>query len=142
MPEDRLSSALRRLIAERSHFCCEYCWSQERYSPDSFSSEHIFPLSRGGTNDPDNLAFSCQGCNNRKYTSVEAIDPVTQKTVALYHPRRQIWDEHFAWNQYCSLVIGISPTGRATVEKLKLNRSGLANLRRVLFEIHEHPPVF
>jgi hypothetical protein len=33
-----------------------------------------------------------------------------------------------------------SPTGRATVEKLQVNREGVVNLRRVPREAGEHPP--
>jgi len=58
----------------------------------------------------------------------------------LYHPRRQKWTDHFAWSDDATLVIGLTPTGRATVEKLQLNRSGLVNLRRVLQAIGSHPP--
>ena len=142
MPEGRLTPDQRAKVAEQAHYCCEYCRSQERYSPDPFSIEHIMPLSKGGTNDLGNLAFSCQGCNGRKYVSVEAIDLVTQETVSLYHPRQQIWANHFVWNEDCSEVIGLTPSGRATVEKLKLNRLGIVNLRRAHFGIHEHPPDF
>ncbi|NJL41148.1 MAG: HNH endonuclease [Leptolyngbyaceae cyanobacterium RM2_2_4] len=130
------------MVAERANVCCEYCRSQEQYSPDSFSVEHIKPIAKGGTHHLDNLAFSCQGCNNRKYIHIEAIDPATQETAPLYHPRQQNWFEHFAWNEDCSLIIGLTPTGRATVEKLQLNRTGLVNLRCILFEINEHPPNF
>jgi hypothetical protein len=48
--------------------------------------------------------------------------------------------DHFAWSDDFTLVIGLTPTGRATVEKLQLNRSGLVNLRRVLRAVGEHPP--
>jgi hypothetical protein len=58
----------------------------------------------------------------------------------LYHPREQFWNEHFAWNEDCTLVLGLTPTGRVTVEKLQLNRPGLVNLRRILFTLNEHPP--
>jgi hypothetical protein len=86
------------------------------------------------------LAWSCQGCNNRKYTSVEALDPVSGETAPLYHPRRQRWHEHFAWNENYTVVLGLTPTGRATVEKLQLNRAGVVNLRHVLHRIDAHPP--
>ncbi|MBD2771265.1 HNH endonuclease [Iningainema tapete] len=142
MPEARVTLKQRAAVAERARHCCEYCRSQERYSPDSFSVEHIIPLAKEGISNLDNLAFSCQGCNNRKYISVEALDPVTQVKVSLYHPRQELWIAHFAWNKDCSLVIGLTPTGRATIQKLQLNRMGLVNLRRVLFEFGEHPPNF
>ena len=142
MPEARVTLQQRATVAERARNCCEYCRSQERYSPDSFSVEHIIPLAKEGISNLDNLAFSCQGCNNRKYISVEAVDPVTQANVSLYHPRQELWIAHFAWNKDCSLVIGLTPTGRATIQKLQLNRTGLVNLRRILFELREHPPDF
>jgi hypothetical protein len=140
MPEARLTAVRRAAVMAQANYCCEYCYAQERYSPDPFSVEHILPLAKGGTNEEKNLAFSCQGCNNRKYISTEAIDPVTGETVPLYHLRRQVWTEHFAWNENCTVVIGLAPTGRATVEKLQLNRPGLINLRRLLFSLEEHPP--
>lgn len=89
----------------------------------------------------ENLAFACQGCNNRKYTNTEAIDPVTQAIVPLFHPRRNRWSDHFAWSDDAALILGLTPIGRATVEKLQLNRAGLVNLRRILVEAGEHPPV-
>ena len=89
----------------------------------------------------DNLAFACQGCNNRKYTNTEAMDPVSQAIVSLYHPRQHYWNDHFAWSDDYALILGLTPIGRATVEKLQLNRAGLVNLRRILFEAGEHPPV-
>jgi hypothetical protein len=140
MAEARHTVAQRTEVMERAHGCCEYCYAQESYSPDSFSVEHIIPLSKNGTSASDNLAYACQGCNNRKYTSTEAIDPVSGLMVALYHPREQFWNEHFAWNEDCTLVLGLTPTGRVTVEKLQLNRPGLVNLRRILFTLNEHPP--
>jgi hypothetical protein len=141
MPEPRLSLSERARVVERAKGCCEYCKSQEQYSPDPFSVEHIIPLSKGGTNTLDNLAFACQGCNNRKYTSIQALDPVSQSTVPLFHPRQYAWGEHFAWNDDSTLILGITPIGRAAIEKLQLNRLGLVNLRRILFEAGEHPPV-
>jgi hypothetical protein len=128
-------------LAERAKGCCEYCLSQEQYSPDPFSIEHIIPLSKGGVGTSDNLALSCQGCNNRKYTSTEAFDPVSQSTVPLFHPRQHSWSDHFVWSDDGTQILGITPIGRASVEKLQLNRNGLVNLRRIPSGIGEHPPV-
>ncbi len=106
----------------------------------SFAVEHIVPLSQGGLTMLDNLALACQGCNNHKYNKQVSIDPVNNLPAPLFHPRQQWWHEHFCWNDDFTLVIGLSPTGRATVDGLRLNRPGLVNLRRVLFAAAEHPP--
>jgi HNH endonuclease len=134
-----ITAAQKEFIGERARRCCEYCLSQLKFSPDPFSIEHIIPLSKSGTYDLDNLAFACQGCNNRKYNLTEAIDPITGKSVRLYHPRQQLWSEHFVWSDDFTELIGISPTGRATVVRLKLNREGVVNLRGLLTEKNLHP---
>lgn len=142
MPEPRLTPSQRAAVFERAHGCCEYCQSQERFSPDTFSVEHILPLSQNGPTISENLALACQGCNNRKYTATTALDPITHQPAPLFHPRQHHWGEHFAWNDDCTIVLGLTPIGRATVEKLQLNRVGLVNLRRILFALGEHPPEF
>ncbi|MBV7331348.1 HNH endonuclease [Chloroflexi bacterium TSY] len=50
MLESRVSPHMKKVVKKRAKNCCEYCWSQEEYSPDSFSIEHITPLSKGGPN--------------------------------------------------------------------------------------------
>ena len=142
MVERSSNTRLRQTVAARAHYCCEYCKSQQRFSADPFSVEHIIPRSKGGKSHVSNLGFSCQGCNNHKYTFTEARDPVSGERVSVFHPRRQEWNEHFVWNRDYSLIIGITPTGRATVAQLKLNQPGIVNLRRVLYTIGEHPVVF
>jgi 5-methylcytosine-specific restriction endonuclease McrA len=138
MPE-RPGSRQKEAVKRRAQDVCEYCRSQEAYSPDSFSVEHIIPLSKGGKNDLNNLSNSCQGRNNRKYVSTEATDPLTGEIVPLYHPRKNTWDDHFAWNEDFTLMIGLTAIGRATVNKLGLNRTGMVNLRRLLQARGLHP---
>lgn len=140
MPGERVPPRLRASVSAQADGCCEYCRSQVRFSPDPFSVEHIIPRSRGGRTIPGNLALSCQGCNNHKYTFIEAPDPLTGEVAPLYHPRRDAWSTHFAWAEEYCVVIGLTPTGRATVAALRLNRSALVNLRRVLYAAGEHPP--
>ena len=140
MPEPRPDRVAREEIFRRAAGCCEYCRSQERFSPDSFSVEHIIPRVRGGGGDLENLALACQGCNNRKYVEVAGIDPVSGLSASLYHPRLQLWNDHFVWSADGATIVGLTPTGRATIEKLELNRPSLVALRRILFDAGEHPP--
>jgi hypothetical protein len=140
MREQRVSTELRQRVLDRAQGCCEYCRSQARYATQSFSVEHILARARGGVTELENLALACQGCNNHKYDKNEAVDPVSGLLAPLYHPRRDRWDEHFAWSDDFTLIIGLTPTGRATVETLLLNRDGAVNLRRLLYARGEHPP--
>jgi hypothetical protein len=139
MAEARPTPGQRRSVARRAADACEYCRSQGRFSPDPFSVEHVVPRSRGGSDHMDNLAWSCQGCNNRKHVEVDGRDPVSGETVPLFSPRTQRWADHFGWNAECSLVLGLTPAGRATVERLALNPAGVVNLRVVLRRAGLHP---
>jgi hypothetical protein len=136
----RVSEQLRSQVAARAGDRCEYCLSPARYATQRLSVEHAAPHAKGGTNAFENLALSCQGCNNHKYNHTEAPDPVSGELVPLYNPRQHGWAEHFAWSADTLLIVGISPTGRATVDALLLNRSGVVNLRRLLVASNEHPP--
>lgn len=131
---------IRFYVAERAKHCCEYSFSQTSYSPDYFSVEHIIPRVRKGSDSLFNLAYSCLACNNHKYTHIEAADPVSGISVPLYNPRIDVWEDHFCWSDGYALLTGITPKGRATIEKLRLNRASVVNLRVVLAAIGKHPP--
>ncbi|MBM3130274.1 MAG: HNH endonuclease [Chloroflexi bacterium] len=134
MPTDlpRQSPALRRVVAARAQGKCEYCQTPEQFATQSYSLDHILPRAAGGATILENLAWACLGCNAYKHIQTHAVDPVTYERIALYHPRRQTWGEHFTWNAEGTHLIGKTACGRATVDALRLNRSGLINLRRVL----------
>jgi 5-methylcytosine-specific restriction endonuclease McrA len=113
MPERRISASLRRQVYRRANGCCEYCRSQERFAPDTFSVEHTVAHVRGGETAAHNLALACQGCNNHKYDRTEAVDPATGQVVPLHNPRLARWDTDFVWSADYSLMLGITPTGLA-----------------------------
>ena len=141
MNEKRVTTKQRKAVAKRAKGCCEYCLSQVRFATESFSVEHIKPRSRGGKTSLANLALACFGCNGHKHAKIEALDPISGKIIPLYHPRKQKWPDHFCWNDDFSFIMGVTSTGRATIEALKLNREGLVNLRKVLYAVGEHPPI-
>ena len=134
------TGAQRQVIRERAGGRCEYCQSPVGFSTEPFTVEHIHPRSRGGPTMLDNLAFACTGCNGHKAAKTNALDPETGTIAPLFHPRRQRWVDHFCWSEDTTRVIGLTPTGRATVGALHLNRSGLVSLRRIMRLADEHPP--
>jgi hypothetical protein len=110
------------------------------YSSQPFVMEHIIPVTEDGDTTLENLALACGGCNGHKYNKVEALDPASKKQASLYHPRRQTWQDHFGWSADYLKIIGITTTGRATVDALKLNRPGVVNLRKLMLMEGSHPP--
>ncbi len=131
---------LRQLVTDRANGCCEYCMSQEKFSSQSFSLEHIFPKILGGTDHLDNLALACQGCNNFKFIKIMVIDKETNTEVLLFNPRQNNWQDHFEWNSNFTVIIGLTPIGRVTVDALQLNRDNLINQRIVYRAYGIHPP--
>ena len=140
MPKIYVPLAMRRDVIERAKGYCEYCQLPASFSPSSFNFEHIIPLIKQGETNLENLAFSCGGCNAHKRDKIETIDPLTRELLLLYNPRNDNWSAHFEWNDDDLQIIGSTPTGRATVQLLKVNREGNINLRKLLKMAGLHPP--
>ena len=140
MSDRKPTARQKQTVYDRAGGICEYCLSPASYSSDYFAVEHIHPRILGGTNGLSNLALACQGCNSHKFTHIAAIDPMTGALAPLYHPRRNTWSAHFSWNEDYTQIIGQTPTGRATVEDLHLNREGVVNQRILLGLAKRRPP--
>jgi hypothetical protein len=134
-----IPSALRRQVHKMDEGNCAYCRTPERLTVVTFEIDHITPTSTGGASTLENLCLSCPTCNRFKSTFQSALDPETGQTVSLFHPRQQDWVKHFTWSEDGARIIGLTATGRATVEALKLNRPRMARLRRLWLRIGEHP---
>jgi hypothetical protein len=76
---------------------------------------------RGGSNDETNLWLSCPLCNNHKSDKIDAPDPETGENQHLFNTRTQKWADHFCWSDDGIRIIGLTPTGRATVIALHLS---------------------
>lgn len=59
--------------------------------------------------------------------------------VSLFHPRKDNWKDHFKWSDDFLFMEGVTPTGRATIIRLKTNRTAIVNLRKILIG-NGHPP--
>jgi hypothetical protein len=142
MPQSKADLLFRDFIFARAKYCCEYCRILLDFSVQPFVLEHIYPTSKQGSDDESNLACSCGGCNSYKSNKTFAIDPLDGKKVMLFHPRQHIWSEHFTWSGDLLSIEGLTDIGRATIVSLRLNRTGLMNIRRLLVKEDKHPPQF
>jgi hypothetical protein len=135
-----IPAALRREVAEFFGNVCAYCRTAENLSVAIFEIEHITPRSVDGETTFENLCLSCPTCNRYKADRMAVVDPTTQSKVALFHPQRDAWEEHFAWNDDASELIGLTVTGRATIVALRMNRPQLVRVRKMWVAMGEHPP--
>jgi HNH endonuclease len=134
-----ISKELRAFVTQRARGLCEYCKTAQVIVVE-MEIDHIKPESDGGTTTEENLCLACAGCNRFKGSAQTAIDPTTNQTTGLLNPRTQRWRDHFQWSTSGIVVIGISATGRATVEKLKMNRELVVKARQRWVKAGWHPP--
>lgn len=127
-----IDEAMRRAVRERSQAVCEYCGLSESVSGNlPFHIEHVRSHQHRGTDDFENLCWSCSRCDRYKGPNLSAHDPVTDQLVRLFNPRHDVWSEHFRIER--RYIVGLTPEDRATVELLQMNDRWKVNLRGALW---------
>ena len=137
-----LSKDLKRRIREKFQDCCAYCLSPQTLIPVTFEFDHIIPTSAGGKTMFENLCLACPSCNSYKHDAREVSDPETGKIITLFHPQQDNWQEHFAWNETYTLLLGKTPSAKVTLVKLHMNRPALVELRELWVAFGKFPPTF
>ena len=133
-----IPARLRRLVIRRAADRCEYCGLSQAGQEATFHIDHIIPVVVGGATSAANLALACVSCSLRKGARRTALDPLSQEDIPLYHPRHDTWQDHFHWQGVT--VIGKTPTGRATIAALDMNRPLILSIRREEVLLGRHPP--
>ncbi len=126
-------------VASRAGHRCEYCHAPEAVFNFPFEVEHIIPVARGGDDATDNWALSCRSCNVRKWAHVDHVDATTGAVVKLFHPRRDLWQEHFSVDDETGSINGRTPTGRATIARLGMNGSAQRVARQLWIRLGLFP---
>jgi len=134
------SEKVRQSVRQRAGNRCEYCLSHQEYVMGRLQVDHIWPLAKGGLDTEDNLCLACKLCNQYKWSKTVGSDPLTGEIVALFHPRQQRWQDHFAWSDNGEEIIGRTACGRATVIELRLNNEVALIVRRNWVKVGWHPP--
>lgn len=128
---DYISSAIRREVAERAGFRCEYCLLAEKFMGHSAQIDHIISLKHKGTNAIDSLAYSCWLCNCNKGSDVGSLIHDTRTFTRFYNPRIDIWSEHFQLINY--QIEPLSDIGSVTEFIFGFNDSERIAERSILF---------
>ncbi|MBF2004013.1 MAG: HNH endonuclease [Chlorogloeopsis fritschii C42_A2020_084] len=134
----KIPAALRQLVIQRAGDRCEYCGLSQAGQAATFHIDHITPVVAGGATTAENLALACVSCSLRKAARQTVEDPETGEIVPIFNPRQQVWKEHFGWDDV--RVVGLTATGRATINALNMNRAIMLAIRAEEELLSRHPP--
>jgi hypothetical protein len=139
-----LSERDREAVKRRAGHRCEYC----RIVGWELQVDHIVPrsprrrnpvgsMSGQALDEPGNLAAACAHCNRLKGDFTTGQDPISGFEARLFHPRRDAWDEHFAWSSDYLRILPLDDVGGATIARLRMNDPILVRQRRLLRQAME-----
>ena len=132
-----ISVESRSIIAERAGHRCEYC---HIHNSDTFFGcevDHIISKKHGGSNDLENLAYSCLYCNRHKGTDIGSIHPGTGKLTRFFNPRKDSWRKHFHLNGVT--IEPLTSVGEVTARLLGFNEPERLLEREALIAIGAYP---
>lgn len=126
-------------IAQRASHRCEYCKAPEVVFNFPFEVEHVVPLSRQGSNNEANLALACRSCNLHKGNRIGGVTSRANAEVRFFHPREDLWSEHFKVSHESGEILGITPVGEVTVQYLGMNSSAQVAARQLWIRLGLFP---
>ncbi len=110
---------LRRLVAMRAGFICEYCLLHEDDTCFGCEIDHIISEKHGGSTVAENLAWTCSVCNRSKGSDIGSLDWETNQFTRFFNPRNDHWTDHFQLRD--STIEPLTSIGRVTVAILGCN---------------------
>lgn len=119
-----ITPGIRQQVRQRANFACEFCGVTEVDTAGELTIDHYQPRTKGGSDELDNLIYSCPRCNQYK----SDYWPPTETDVFLWNPRQQEARQHF-------LVLDngrlhpLTTVGAFTIKRLRLNREPLIDYR-------------
>ncbi len=128
---------LRRLVAHRADYLCEYCLVSEVNRSSGCQVDHIISVKHGGSTTADNLCYACIFCNLQKGSDLGSINWQTGELVRFFNPRRDFWGEHFQLNE--AVIEPMTDIGEVTARILDFNGDERILERQVLIASGQYP---
>jgi len=125
-----VAESKERAVRHRANDRCEYRRVPAAAYVTPFQIDHVVAVQHGGASDLGNLALACYHCNLHKGPNIASVDPESGVLVALFHPRKDVWADHFKWDG--PRIVGRSAVGRATVRVLAMNDPDAVAVREAL----------
>lgn len=134
-----VSESLRQFVADRAYHVCEYCLIHEDDTFWGCEVDHIISRKHGGDSTPNNLAWACAVCNNRKGSDLGTLVGQPPALVRLFHPRTDRWAR-------CFQLLGVkidaaNAVGAATVKLLQINAENALLEREDLRSVGRYPSI-
>jgi len=132
-----ISADLRRVVAARAEWICEYCLIAEEDSYFGCAVDHIISEKHQGPTEAANLAYACVFCNQAKGSDIGSIHWTSGQFIRFYNPRTDSWAEHFhlAGDQ----IEGITPVAEVTARILGFNSAERVLERQILQKMLRFP---
>ena len=132
-----LNKEIRRLVATRADYLCEYCLISERDTILGCAIDHIISIKHGGSSEIDNLAYCCFYCNRFKGSDIGSIILDKREFSRFYHPRWDNWGSHFKLND--CVIEAVSNIGEVTARILGFNDQTRLLERQLLINRRKYP---
>jgi hypothetical protein len=134
---ERVSSELRRLVAERADYLCEFCLIAEEDTYFGCEVDHIISVKHDGATEAENLAYACVFCNRHKGSDIASLSQQTGSLVRFYNPRIDRWADHFMLDGV--YIRTMSEIGEVTARILRFNDSEQILEREALNAMGRYP---
>jgi hypothetical protein len=131
-----VSPDVRREVAARADFLCEYCLIAEEDTFFGCEVEHIISLKHGGPSELANLAYACAFCNRHKGSDVGSVSAAGEFS-RFFNPRTDRWSGHF--RLVATAIQPLTVIGEVTARILRLNHTDQLLERDRLMSVGRYP---
>jgi len=134
-----ISDELRRIVASRAGFLCEYCLIHEDDTFFGCEVDHVISRKHGGLTAAENLAYACLICNRRKGTDLGSILESGGPLTRFFDPRRDSWNDHFRYDG--ATILSLTEIGEVTARIFGFNDTERVLERATLIAVGRYPPL-
>ena len=133
-----ISDELRRIVASRAGFLCEYCLIHEDETFFGCEVDHVISRKHGGLT-AENLAYACLICNRPKGTDLGSILESGGPLTRFFDPRRDSWNDHFRYDG--ATILSLTEIGEVTARIFGFNDTERVLERATLIAVGRYPPL-
>lgn len=127
-----MNLSFRRRVWLRANGVCEYCRMPSEYYLAPYQVDHIIAEKHGGKTTLNNTALACYHCNLHKGPNIAGIEPTSGRSTRLFHPRKDVWSDHFRWRG--ATLVGRTAVGRVTIQVFEINHPAYVLVRQALID--------